>query len=60
MSVYDGLFLCRDTDGTLLDDQKRVSAENLSAIGVFPGGGGRPASCSTPAITRARPPSQIA
>jgi Cof subfamily protein (haloacid dehalogenase superfamily) len=41
MGAYDGLYLYCDLDGTLLDDQKRVSAANRAAIRSFVEQGGR-------------------
>jgi hydroxymethylpyrimidine pyrophosphatase-like HAD family hydrolase len=44
MGAYDGLYLYCDLDGTLLYDQKRVSAANRAAIRSFVEQGGRFAS----------------
>ncbi len=41
MGRYDGVFLYCDLDGTLLDDQKRVSRENRASIDAFLREGGR-------------------
>ena len=41
MGVYDGYYLYSDMDGTLLDDDKRVSEENRAAIRSFVEQGGR-------------------
>jgi len=41
MGAYDGYYLYCDLDGTLLDDDKRVSAENREAILNFIQQGGR-------------------
>ena len=41
MGVYDGYYLYSDMDGTLLDDDKRVSEENRAAIHSFVEQGGR-------------------
>ncbi|MEA4870190.1 MAG: HAD-IIB family hydrolase [Christensenella sp.] len=40
MGVYDGYYLYCDLDGTLLDEEKRVSAENYTAIRSFVEQGG--------------------
>ncbi len=41
MGAYDGYYLYCDLDGTLYDDNKRVSAENRAAIHSFVEQGGR-------------------
>ena len=41
MGVYEGYYLYCDLDGTLYDDDKRVSAENRAAIDSFVRQGGR-------------------
>jgi Cof subfamily protein (haloacid dehalogenase superfamily) len=41
MGAYDGYYLYCDLDGTLLDDDKRVSEENRAAIRSFVEQGGR-------------------
>ena len=41
MGAYDGYYLYCDLDGTLLDDEKRISAENREAILAFIRQGGR-------------------
>ncbi len=41
MGAYDGYYLYCDLDGTLLDDDKRISAENREAILDFIQQGGR-------------------
>lgn len=41
MGAYDGYYLYCDLDGTLLDDEKRISAENRNAILAFIEQGGR-------------------
>ena len=41
MGAFDGYYLYCDLDGTLFDDQKRVSPENRAAIETFVSGGGR-------------------
>ncbi len=41
MGSCDGIYLYCDLDGTLLDDQKRVSAENIDAIRTFIDRGGK-------------------
>ncbi|MBO5060543.1 MAG: HAD family phosphatase [Clostridia bacterium] len=40
MGKFDGILLCTDLDGTLLDDNCRVSAENKKAIDYFKKEGG--------------------
>lgn len=40
MGIYDGYYLYCDLDGTLLDEDKRVSAENRAAIQSFVEQGG--------------------
>ncbi len=41
MSIFDGLLLCTDLDGTLLNNDGIVSKENLDAIEYFKAEGGR-------------------
>ena len=41
MGAYEGYFLYCDLDGTLFDDEKRVSAKNRAAIESFVSQGGR-------------------
>lgn len=41
MGAFDGYYLYCDLDGTLFDDEKRVSAENRKAIEQFISQGGR-------------------
>jgi len=41
MGAFDGYFLYCDLDGTLFDDDKRVSCENRTAIETFVSQGGR-------------------
>ena len=41
MGAFDGYYLYCDLDGTLYDDDKRVSVENRAAIEAFVSGGGR-------------------
>ena len=41
MGAFDGYYLYCDLDGTLFDDEKRVSAENRAAIESFVSQGGR-------------------
>lgn len=41
MGAFDGYFLYCDLDGTLFDDEKRVSDQNRSAIETFVSEGGR-------------------
>ena len=41
MGAFDGYYLYCDLDGTLFDDEKRVSAEDRFAIETFVRGGGR-------------------
>ena len=41
MGAYEGIYLYCDLDGTLLNDEKRVSAEDRAAIGAFVAGGGK-------------------
>ena len=41
MGKFDGYLLVSDLDGTLIDHQARVSAENLAAIDFFVAEGGR-------------------
>ncbi len=40
MGKFDGILLCTDLDGTLLRDDKSISAENLQAIEYFKAEGG--------------------
>ncbi len=40
MGKFDGILLCSDMDGTLLDDEKRLSPENRTAIEYFMQEGG--------------------
>lgn len=41
MGKFDGILLCTDLDGTLLDDQRYVSPENTTAIEYFKKEGGK-------------------
>lgn len=41
MKRYDGLVLCSDVDGTLIDKNNRVPKENIEAIEYFRAHGGR-------------------
>ncbi len=41
MGSCDGIYLYCDLDGTLLDDRKRISAENIDAIRTFVDCGGK-------------------
>lgn len=41
MGAFDGYYLYTDLDGTLFDDEKRVSAENRTAIETFVREGGK-------------------
>ncbi len=41
MGKFDGILLCTDLDGTLLRNNKTISAENIDAIGRFKREGGR-------------------
>ena len=40
MKKFDGILICTDLDGTILDDNKNISAENLDAIEYFKSEGG--------------------
>ena len=35
MGKFDGILLCTDLDGTLLDDERLVSQKNTDAIEYF-------------------------
>lgn len=41
MNKFDGILVCTDLDGTLLNDNSAVSRENLEAIEYFKSEGGR-------------------
>ncbi len=41
MGKFDGILLCTDLDGTLLDDKNCVSKENIKAIEYFKSNGGK-------------------
>ena len=41
MKKFEGILICTDLDGTLLNEKRRVSEENLKAIRYFQGEGGR-------------------
>lgn len=41
MGKFDGILLCTDLDGTLIDDNRRVSKENTDAIEYFKSEGGK-------------------
>ncbi len=41
MGKFDGLLICTDLDGTLLNNDKTVSRENLEAVEYFKANGGR-------------------
>ena len=62
MKRFDGILICTDLDGTLLDSDRRVSEENLAAIRRFEAAGGlftfvtgRPPSCVTEIYNTVRP-----
>jgi len=40
MKKFDGILICTDLDGTILDNDKNISAENLEAIEYFKSEGG--------------------
>ena len=40
MGIFDGILFCTDLDGTLFNDEKRISAENKAAIEYFQREGG--------------------
>jgi Cof subfamily protein (haloacid dehalogenase superfamily) len=40
MKKFSNILICTDLDGTLLDDEKRISAENIEAIEYFKQNGG--------------------
>lgn len=40
MKKFDGILICTDLDGTILDNDKNISAENLDAIEYFKSEGG--------------------
>lgn len=40
MKKFNNILICTDLDGTLLDDEKRISAENIEAIEYFKRNGG--------------------
>ena len=40
MGKFDGVLICTDLDGTLLDNDKSISAENIKAIEYFKSEGG--------------------
>ena len=41
MKKFDGILICTDLDGTLLNSERKVSAENLDAIEYFKSEGGK-------------------
>ena len=62
MGIFDGILICTDLDGTLLDSSHRVSEENLKAIRYFENEGGkftfvtgRPPVCVTEIYKTVRP-----
>ena len=40
MKVFDGIMICTDLDGTLINSDKKISKENLDAIEYFKANGG--------------------
>ena len=40
MGKFNGILICTDLDGTLLDNEKHVSKENIEAIEYFKKNGG--------------------
>ena len=40
MKKFSNILICTDLDGTLLDDEKRISDENIKAIEYFKDNGG--------------------
>ena len=40
MGKFDGILICTDLDGTLINSSEKVSKENLDAIEYFKANGG--------------------
>ncbi len=46
MGKFDGILICTDLDGTLMNSKKEISKENLDAIEYFKANGGLPINSS--------------